>query len=147
MRTKLLDEREGLRTFAVVMDKDDEAMAELGNFAREREVTGAGLTAVGAARQGLLGYFDADEMVYQDIPLSGQAEVLTFVGDIAVQGSAPALHVHAVFGFRDGSTLGGHVQRLHVWPTLEVIVTETPSHLAKRVDEETGLALISTDGQ
>jgi hypothetical protein len=29
-----------------------------------------------------------------------------------------------------------------VWPTLEVIVTEAPSHLRKRVDGETGLALI-----
>ncbi len=145
MRTRLLHELEGLRTFAVVMDKDDEAVAELTKFAREHEITGAGLTAVGAARQGLLGYFDPVEMAYQDIPLTGQAEVLSFVGDIAVRGSSPALHVHAVFGFRDGSTLGGHVQRLDVWPTLEIIVTETPSHLAKRVDEETGLALISVD--
>lgn len=145
MRTKLLHEVEGLRTFVVVMGKDDEAMAELMNFAREREVTGAGLTAVGAARDGLLGYFDPTEMVYRDIPLTGQAEVLSFVGDVAVQGTSPALHVHGVFGFRDGSTVGGHVQRLNVWPTLEIVVTETPKHLAKRVDEETGLALIGLD--
>jgi uncharacterized protein len=30
-----------------------------------------------------------------------------------------------------------------VWPTLEVIVTETRAHLRKRVDAETGLALIA----
>jgi hypothetical protein len=29
-----------------------------------------------------------------------------------------------------------------VRPTLEVVVTETPAHLRKRVDAETGLALI-----
>ena len=30
----------------------------------------------------------------------------------------------------------------HVRPTLEVILTESPEHLRKRVDAETGLALI-----
>jgi hypothetical protein len=32
-----------------------------------------------------------------------------------------------------------------VRPTLEVIVTETPNHLSKRKDKETGLALIRLD--
>jgi predicted DNA-binding protein with PD1-like motif len=30
-----------------------------------------------------------------------------------------------------------------VWPTLEVIVVESPQHLQRRTDPETGLALIS----
>lgn len=91
-----------------------------------------GLTAVGAARDGLLGYSDPTEMVYQDVPRTGQAEVLSLVSDVAVQGTSPALHVHGVFGLRDGSTVGGRVQRLKVWPTLEIVVPDTPKHLAKR---------------
>jgi predicted DNA-binding protein with PD1-like motif len=30
----------------------------------------------------------------------------------------------------------------HVWPTLEVIVEESPKHLQRRTDPESGLALI-----
>jgi len=30
----------------------------------------------------------------------------------------------------------------HVWPTLEVVLVESPRHLRKRYDPETGLALI-----
>jgi predicted DNA-binding protein with PD1-like motif len=30
-----------------------------------------------------------------------------------------------------------------VWPTLEVIVVESPQHLQRKTDPETGLALIS----
>jgi predicted DNA-binding protein with PD1-like motif len=44
--------------------------------------------------------------------------------------------------YEDIPAVGGHVKRLIVWPTLEVIVTESPAYLRKRVDEETGLALI-----
>jgi uncharacterized protein len=32
-----------------------------------------------------------------------------------------------------------------VWPTLEVVVTETPAHLRKRFDPDVGLALIAID--
>lgn len=144
MRSKMLHETDGLRTFAVVA-KGDEATAELARFAREHDVTGAGLTGVGACREATLGYFDPEVMQYQDIPVTEQAEVLSLLGDIAAKDGQPALHAHAVLGLRDGSTVGGHVQRAIVWPTLEVIVTEAPAHLRKRVDEETGLALIALD--
>src|SRR5207248_8373816 len=57
----------------------------------------------------------------------------------------PTLHAHLVVGRRDGTTLGGHLLEGHVWPTLEVIVTETPAHLRKSLDPETGLALIDIE--
>ena len=39
--------------------------------------------------------------------------------------------------------MAGHLQEGHVRPTLEIIVTESPTHLRKTKDEESGLALIS----
>ncbi|MFR9801252.1 PPC domain-containing DNA-binding protein [Pseudonocardia sp. RS010] len=142
MKARLLHGVDGLRTFAVVMDKGDEAAAELVAFARREGIDGASLTAVGACREATLGYFDPEQMDYQDIPVTEQAEVLSLVGDIARHGDEPAVHAHAVLGLRGGSTVGGHLQRAVVWPTLEVVVTESPAHLRKQVDEETGLALI-----
>jgi predicted DNA-binding protein with PD1-like motif len=32
---------------------------------------------------------------------------------------------------------------IHVFPTMEVVLTETPAHLRKRLDKATGLILIS----
>lgn len=149
MRSRLLHEVDGLRTYVVVMDKGDDAAGELVRFARDNAVSAAALTAVGACREATLVYFDRDEMAYQDIPVTEQAEVLSLLGDIAVQSGSgrdePAVHAHAVLGLRDGSTVGGHVKRAIVWPTLEVVVTESPGYLRKRVDEETGLALIRLD--
>ena len=43
---------------------------------------------------------------------------------------------------RDGSAKAGHLGEARVRPTLEVIVTESPAHLRKVKDAETGLALI-----
>ena len=38
--------------------------------------------------------------------------------------------------------MGGHLLEAHVRPTLEVVLTESPKHLHKRKDSESGLALI-----
>ncbi|HEV8685959.1 MAG TPA: hypothetical protein VGQ84_01695 [Gaiellaceae bacterium] len=57
-----------------------------------------------------------------------------------MQDLTPAVPV--VVGLRDGRTRGGHLLEAHVWSTLEVILDESPEHLRKRSDAETGLALI-----
>lgn len=142
MRAKQVYENEGLRTFVVVMAKGDEAFSELGTFASENSLTAAGLTAVGGTREVTLGYFDPEINDYRSTTFSEQLEVLSLVGDIASKDGRPAVHAHLTLGREDSSTIGGHLQRLTVWPTLEVVVTETPAHLAKTVDPETGLALI-----
>jgi predicted DNA-binding protein with PD1-like motif len=48
-----------------------------------------------------------------------------------------------VVGRSDGSTLAGHLLEARVRPTLELMITETPTQLRRRHDPESGLALIS----
>ena len=70
-------------------------------------------------------------------------EVASLIGDIAIgPDGTPSVHAHAVLGKRGGATVAGHLQAGHVRPTLEIIVTESPAHLCKKKDAETGLALI-----
>lgn len=76
------------------------------------------------------------------IPINEQVEVLSLVGDVALKGDEPKVHAHVVVGKRDGSAHGGHILEAHVWPTLEVMLVESPRHLHRRHDEESGLALI-----
>ena len=52
------------------------------------------------------------------------------------------VHVHAVLGLPDGSTRGGHLIEARVWPTLEVVLTESSRHLRRTFRPELGLALI-----
>jgi predicted DNA-binding protein with PD1-like motif len=57
----------------------------------------------------------------------------------------PALHIHLVVGKRNGGAMVGHLAQAQVRPTLELIVTESPAHLRKCRDVQSGLALISPD--
>ena len=131
------------RTFAVVMDTGDEAMEQICRFASRQGITGAQITGIGAFKNAVLRYFDWSTKEYRDIPVDEQVEVASLLGDIGEDELGnPAVHIHLVVGLRDGSALAGHLKTGYVRPTLELIVSETPSHLCRRKDPETGLNLI-----
>jgi uncharacterized protein len=143
MQHRLLHDIEGQRTYAVVLDKGDEVMEKLQAFAAAEGVQAAQLSAIGAFEAVVLLYFDWEKKDYLRIPVREQVEVASLLGDIAQSPSGePALHIHVVVGKRDGTAMAGHLAEAHVRPTLEVIVTESPAHLRKVKDSETGLALI-----
>ena len=141
MKSKLLQEH-GEMVWALVFDKGDEVIAGLTSFARDHGLDSSHFTAIGAFERATLGYFQRDRKDYKEIPVDTQVEVLSLIGDIALESGEPKVHAHVVVGLEDGSTRGGHLLKAIVWPTLEVVLTETPGYLAKRHDDETGLALI-----
>jgi uncharacterized protein len=133
----------GRRALVVVCTKGEEAFETVATTVKESGIRAAQVTAVGGFRSADLGYYDGGAGDYVHIPVDEQVEVLSLIGDVAEDSGDTALHLHAVLGRRDGSTVGGHLLRGEVWPTLEVIVTEVAPELAKRYDPQTGLALIS----
>lgn len=130
------------RTYVAVLDKGDEPVGMLHDLAYRFGLSAARVTAIGGFAHAKLGYFDRERTEYLPIAVDEQAEVLSLVGDIAVADGRPQIHAHVVVGLRDGTTRGGHLLSAEVWPTLEVIITESPAHLRKHHDPETGLALI-----
>lgn len=142
MQSKLIHEHQGEKTYALIFETGDEAMAGLTGFARENKLSAARFTAIGAFRDVVLGYFDWEKKEYKKIPVGEQVEVLSLIGDVALEDGEPKVHAHVVVGRSDGSTCGGHLVEAHVRPTLEVILNESPAHLRKQIDKESGLALI-----
>ena len=141
MKVKKL-KSDGQRSFAVVLETGEEAVENLLAFARAHDVTAASFTALGAFRDVKLGFFDIDKKDYQPIEIDDQVEVLTLVGNFAIQDGEARLHPHVIVSGRDGHAFGGHLLEGHVRPTLEVVVTDEPAHLRRRTDAETGLPLL-----
>ena len=143
MRHQLLNDDQGQRTFAVILETGDEATACLQEFVRAHKIPAAQLTGIGALADVTLGYFDWNKKDYIDNPVHEQVEVASMIGDVALSPSGePTLHIHVVVGKRDGTALAGHLQEAHVRPTLEVVLNEAPAHLQKVHDPQSGLALI-----
>lgn len=134
MRWKLTDQT-GTPTYVVVLDPKDEAFAVISDFAAQ-------VTAAGAFESATVGWFDREARQYRRIPVNEQCGVLSLLGDIAAGPEGPQPHLHVVVGLADGSTRGGHLLDGRVWPTLEVIIRETPAVLRKTHRPDLGLALI-----
>lgn len=142
VKAKLLHEQQGQKTFAVIFDTGDEVISGLLAFAKEKGLAGSHFTAIGALSDVTLGFFDWDKRDYQKLKIGEQVEVLSLIGDIALNEGEPKVHAHVVVSKSDGTAHGGHLMEARVRPTLEVIVVESPEHLVRKTDDETGLALI-----
>lgn len=142
MKDKLLNEAPE-RTFAVVLDAGDEVVSCLTRFAQMHRLDAARFTAIGAFSDAVLGFFDLGRKDYERIVVGEQVEVVSLIGDIALDpGGQPKLHAHAMLARRDGSACGGHLLEAHVRPTLELMLVESPAWLRRRFDAASGLALI-----
>lgn len=146
MKHKLLANDAGERTFILVLDEGDEAFSTISDFADRNGISAASVTAIGAFRSATIAFFEFETKSYTKIPVQVQSEVLSMIGDIATDDEGKASpHLHAVLGFPDGSTKGGHFLEGHVRPTLEVVVRETPAELRRKHRPALGIALIDLD--
>jgi len=141
MKAKMLANTQE-KTFAIVLDTGDEAMASLLSFAKEKRLAAAHFTGIGAFSRVVLGYFDWEKKDYVRIAVNEQVEVVSLLGDIGLEKGEPKIHAHSVIGKHDGSAMGGHLLEAIVRPTLEIVMVESPAHLRREFDPGSGLALI-----
>jgi predicted DNA-binding protein with PD1-like motif len=144
VKSKLLSEKP--KTFVLVFDTGDEVASLLKQFAQDQHLEASHFSAIGAFSDITLGYFNIGRKDYEKIRVKEQVEVLSLLGNVAMENSAPKIHAHVVVGKSDGTAHGGHLLEAHVRPTLEVVLEESPRHLRRKQDPATGLALIDLGG-
>lgn len=142
VKSKLIHDGDEKR-FTIVFDTGDEVVAELLAFARGQSLVASHFAGMGACERVTLGFFELERKDYKKIPINEQVEVMSLIGNIALEESGePKVHAHAVIGKSDGTAHGGHLLEAHVRPTLEVFLTESSEPLRRKMNAEIGLALI-----
>jgi predicted DNA-binding protein with PD1-like motif len=148
MRSRLLTDHHGTRTFVVALESGDRLIASIRRFAAEEGLAASEFSAIGALASAKLAYFDPESKEYLDIPVSEQVEIASLNGRITrPEGGEgdPHLHVHCVLSRRDGSPVAGHLMEAEVRPTAEVFVTDSPTELHRRTDPDSGLPVIDPE--
>lgn len=131
------------RTFAVAFSTGEELINGCKTFVRERDITSAAFTGLGALRRVVLGYFDWEKKEYRKITFDEQVEVVSLLGNVALDAAGvPSLHPHMVIARADAAAFGGHVLEAIVRPVIELVITESPAYLRRQKDPESGLALL-----
>jgi uncharacterized protein len=130
------------KTFAVILESGEEVMEQIMSFAKKEKISASQFTAIGAFSETTAGFFDFSIKDYKKIRFKEQMEVLALNGDITLFEDEYKIHAHVVLAKEDGTAHGGHLLKATVHPTLEIILNESPAYLNRKIDKESGLALI-----
>ena len=141
MRWKQIEDEP--KTFVLIFETGDEIAGVLRQFAKSQGLGGSSFKAIGALSYAKLGWLNLETKKYDPAcVLDQQVELLSLIGDIALKDGEPQVHAHVVVGRSDGIAHGGHLLEARVRPTCELILTESPTQLQKKLDPESGIALI-----
>jgi uncharacterized protein len=141
MRWKQIEDEP--KVFALVFETGDEIATVVQQFSKKQGLAGSSFKAIGALSYAKLGWFNWETKTYDPAcVLDEQVELLSLIGDIALKDGEPQVHAHVVVAGSDGIAHGGNLLEARVRPTCELILTESPTHLQKKLDPESGIALI-----
>ena len=132
------------RTWQLAFAPHSDPLAALTAFVLANDVRYASYHGIGAAESATFAAFDPAIKSYTPMAHAEQMEILTFTGDVTWADGKPVLHTHATFGKLDGSALGGHLLAVRVYPTLELVLSEGSSAIARGPDPS-GAKLMKLD--
>ena len=137
MRTQRFGDR-----YIARVESGERVIETLIDLLRREGIGFASLTAAGAIRWARLGFWEAERRSYSHREFVEQLEVVSFLGNAAIRGDDPFLHVHVALGRGDFSVVGGHLAEAIVHPTLEVWIRSEPGEVRRVKDPESGLDLL-----
>ena len=141
MKYRLVNTNGGIKTYIVALFRGDDILSGMSEFAEKENIKFAQFNGVGAISSGRLGSYDRDKQMYHILTVKQQAEIVSFVGNIATYNGKPVVHVHMSVSQSDFTVRGGHLFLGIVWPTLEIMVTAFPEGVYKAKEDETGFVL------
>jgi hypothetical protein len=125
--------------YIVQIDKGEEVIENLKRFVKDENISLGSITALGAAKNPTLRFFDADQKKYFDKTLEGHYEIANFTGNISEMKGEVYLHCHMTLADREMNAFGGHVLSSKVGGTFEAIITPLKGRLGRKFSEEVGL--------
>lgn len=125
--------------YYVRIDRGEEVMASLKEFAVREKITLAGITGLGAAGLVEAGLYIVEDKKYKSNTFEGEFEILSLTGTITEKDGSPYLHLHISIADEKGAAFGGHLNRAVISGTCELTVCVSDGRVGRKYDEETGL--------
>lgn len=129
--------------YVIRFDRGDEVIGELQAFCEERSIFAGSFQAIGGAGEVVLSYYNLETKEYEDVELKEKnLEVIGVSGTISVQNGKVIVHAHGTISGRDLVPKAGHIKKLLISTTSEVVLTALKGKVERKHDDATGLNLI-----
>ena len=123
-------------------DKKEEVISELLKFCALKKINAGFFSGLGAIQETDLAWYDVDEKTYKEKTFNEKMEILNFIGNIAVMKGKTVIHCHGTFGSKDMETFGGHVKKIVVAATCEILLESFDGKIEREYSNEIGLNLL-----
>lgn len=127
--------------YVINIDNHQEMMAALAAFCEDQGIRCGLIEGLGAVNAATLRFLDPATKKYVDKTFDEQMEVAGLIGNISEKDGKVYLHLHATFGRRDYTVVGGHLLCATINGACEVAVKKLDGQVGRRFDKETGLNL------
>lgn len=129
-------------TYLVRLMTGEEITGAIVEVAAAHRIDAGHVSGIGAAYDVSLGYFDRATREYVRQTFHEEMEILALSGTIAIKEGRPFGHLHATFGRRDFTTVGGHLFEARTGATCELVIQPLAGYLQRVKDEAMGLFLL-----
>ena len=128
--------------YVVRMNKGEEVISKLLELVERENIELGEITGLGAASLVEIGVFNVNTKEYNTKVFEGMFEITSLVGNITRKEGKPYLHIHINFGDPDGVVKGGHLVRVNISATGEIIINTIKGHVDRKLSDEIGLNLL-----
>jgi predicted DNA-binding protein with PD1-like motif len=129
--------------FFIRLEKNEEIINSLKNFAKRNKIKGAFFWGIGAGKDFLLGYYDLKKKKYLKRKIKKECEIVSLLGNISHGKDEIFVHTHLTIADKNFKIFGGHLFSGLVSVTLELFLFKIKIKLNRQLFPEIGLNLIT----
>jgi predicted DNA-binding protein with PD1-like motif len=141
MQSRQLSANEYLLVFT---DPDVELIGALNDFAAKYDFPSGRLQAIGSVSAATLAWWSSQTKKVEKTTVTGQFELVSFLGNITSKGDGPRVHAHAVLTGPAG-LVAGHAVALTPCASVEVSITVFDTPVSRVKNPTFDLPIIELD--
>ena len=126
------------QTYIVSIAPNEEIIAALFSFIKERGIQSGYFTGIGAVKSARLGHYRVSHKKYTERNIKKPMEIANLTGII----TKDKIHAHITLGNQLFKAYAGHLVRATVSAACEVIVVAAKEEIARAYSKEIGLELL-----
>lgn len=128
--------------YLIRIERGEEVTTTLTNFLKEQNISAGIITGIGGIADAELGFYDLPSKTYLHQTISGNLELIYYMGNITLVDGEPFIHAHAVVSGPDYQARSGHFFSAKVMVTGEFVIMPTNWQVSRAFDEPSGLKLM-----
>lgn len=123
-------------------DPGEELIEGLKNFCSAEKIGAGWFWSIGTTREVIISFYNIGKKEYLDKIVKKDLEIVGLSGNAARMKEKVVIHCHGIFSDRNFRVAAGHVKKIVVLATCEVLFEKFASPTERKYDEKTGLNLM-----